>query len=78
MKLFLLWKFSTDREPIPEAREVGNGPGKDPLPPVEIGRSQLVDSGNACHSHPARVSAPNHLAARGLANLNLTRVISSL
>jgi len=45
--------------------------------PVEIGRSLLVDSGNARHSHPARLSAPNHLAARGLANLNLTRVISS-
>jgi hypothetical protein len=36
-----------------------------------------VDNGNARHSHPACVSAPNHLAARGLANLNLTRVISS-
>jgi PadR family transcriptional regulator, regulatory protein PadR len=37
----------------------------------------LVDSGNARHSHPARVNAPNHLAARRRANLNLTRVISS-
>jgi PadR family transcriptional regulator, regulatory protein PadR len=37
----------------------------------------LVDSGNARHSHPARVSIPNHLAPRGLANLNLTRVVSS-
>jgi hypothetical protein len=26
--------------------------------PVEIGRSLLVDSGNARHSHPARVSTP--------------------
>src|SRR4030088_3352128 len=29
------------------------------------------------HSHPARVSAPNHLAARGFTNLNLIRLISS-
>jgi hypothetical protein len=45
---------------------------------VEIARSPLVDIGNARHGdqHPAGVSAPNHLAARGLANLNLTRVIS--
>jgi hypothetical protein len=37
----------------------------------------VVESGNARHSdsHPARVSAPNDVAARGLANLNLARVI---
>jgi hypothetical protein len=47
---------------------------------VEIGRSLFGDSGNSRRgdSHPACVSAPNHLAARRLANLNLTRVISLL
>jgi hypothetical protein len=50
----------------------------DPLRQLRSGVALLVDSGNARHSHPARVNGPNHLEARGLANQNLTRVFSSL
>jgi len=40
-------------------------------------RSLLVDSGNVRHSQPARVSTPKPSCGARLANLNLTRVISS-
>jgi len=44
--------------------------------PVRLDGRLLADSGDARHSHPARLSAPNPLSAREHGNLILTRAIS--